>query len=71
MTLTKNAKYKDITNKYGTLTYTGKKKNINYGMGDYAISHSFDYNDDNFPEEFGTQKKWLTDNYIKNNLKAL
>jgi hypothetical protein len=71
MRLTKNAKYKDNTNKYGTLTYTGKKKKINYGMGDYYTAHSFDYTDDNFPEEFGTQKKWIAEYQFESRLTAL
>jgi len=72
MSLIKNAKYKDNTTyKYGTLTYTGKKKDINYGMGSFEMSHCFDYVDNNFPKEFGVTKKWLTESYIKNHLTAL
>ena len=40
-------------------------------MGDYHKAYSFDYTDDNFPKEFGTQKKWYPEYQIESLLKAL
>lgn len=71
MKLVKNAQYKDTTNKFGTLTYTGKKKEINYGMGAVYMAHSFDYTDDNFPNEFGTNEKWIAEYQLESRLTAI
>lgn len=69
MELTKNAHYQDSIYKWGTLIYTGKTKNINYGMGDYYKAHCFIYKDENFPELFKNKKIYIPNHAIEERIK--
>ena len=68
--LKKEATYKDIlTYKYGTLTFKGKSKEINFGYNSFEKCYLFTYTDEFLPKEMNNSDKWIRETHIKNLIK--